>query len=110
MLWKISQRRSIDNGTDHLGRGGGANEGRTVVAKGNRSDLRIYIEEEISIEVGNVVALAEVVICQHVDAASVKDGVEVGSGLLALRTGESSLDVRFGRLVEEEGSLINASA
>lgn len=53
MLREVAQCRAVDDGRDHLRRGSCELEGRVVVADRDGGNLRVDIEEDVAVKIGN---------------------------------------------------------
>ena len=78
-------------------------KGGIVVANRNGGNLRIGVEKDVAVRICDVVAIALLIVCHHVQAAHIEHSIKVGDGFLALRPWNGSPDPRPSRLVGEEG-------
>lgn len=125
MRREVAEGRTVDDGVDHLGCLGGLDERGVVVAERDGRDLRVpvpvcqkectvlcervlgeksnlHVQQHVAVGVRDVVAQALGIVRQHVEAARVKDLVEVLDVLLGHGAGDGRLDRWPGGLVGED--------
>ena len=99
---EVTHGRTVDQGRSHLGAHGRLKEGRVAVANGDRGDLGVDVEQDITIQVGNIVAEGVLVVAHHVQAPGLVDLVQLGNSLLPLGSRDLSAHGGSGRLVGEQ--------
>ncbi|KZL84320.1 hypothetical protein CI238_13243, partial [Colletotrichum incanum] len=99
---KVAERGAVDDGVDHLGGLGHLGEGGVVVAQGDGGDLGVDVKQDVAVGVDNVVALALLVVREHVQAPRVEHLVQVLGVLLGRRARDLGLERRAGGLAGEE--------
>lgn len=64
--------------------------------------MGVDVEKDVAVEVCNVVAIALLIICHHVQATHVEHSIKVGDSFLALGPWNRSPDLGSGGLVGQE--------
>jgi len=89
-LREVAERRPIDQAADHFRGGGSKKQTGIIVSHWNRSNLGVDVKQDVAVEVGNVVAIALLVVRHHIQVFRVKHLSESLNCLDALRAGNCS--------------------